>query len=50
MKNKILVKTTMAVSTNKIIKHTEIKRKKSDENTGMKSSEVEPAPWRNGII
>jgi hypothetical protein len=46
-KNKILVKTTMATSTNKIIKPTLIIRKKPDENTGIKSSEVEPAPFVN---
>jgi hypothetical protein len=38
--NKVLAKTTMA---NKIIKPTEIIRKKPDENTRIKSSEMEPA-------
>jgi hypothetical protein len=46
-KQPILVKTTKA--TNKIIKPTEIIRKKPDENTGIKSSEVEPAPFVNEI-
>jgi hypothetical protein len=44
MKNEVLVKTTMAMSTNKIIKPNEIIRKKPDENTGIKSSKVKPAP------
>jgi hypothetical protein len=42
-KNEMLVKTTMAMSTNKIIKPTEIIKKKPDENTRIKSSEVKPA-------